>query len=246
MVLNMKKLKSYCLLKLKKECREHIINEGIIKQEEAIDYDVNYYGRCEKLQEIDYIKNKPCIIFDFEHIECKAIKNVEHYELIDECCELIIHEMIEKIEGTDDKKGECNDDKKDECNELIDNKKDECCELINNQEVEITEDQKIDDINMLQSSRNESNKIKELGLTIKELKAIARKIGVKNYENLSRIRLVEEIDKLEPSKELKRKKIVSSLLFRVKKILDLNLKKSEQKRSIGIKSKKEIKNTRNC
>ena len=32
---------------------------------------------------------------------------------------------------------------------------------------------------------------------MKELKAIARKIGVKNYENLSRIRLVEEIDKLE-------------------------------------------------
>ena len=60
---------------------------------------------------------------------------------------------------------------------------------------------------------------------MKELKAIARKIGVKNYENLSRIRLVEEIDKIEPSKELKKKKIVSSLLFRGNKKLDLSLKK---------------------
>ena len=42
-------------------------------------------------------------------------------------------------------------------------------------------------------------------------------------------------------KKWKRKKIVSSLLFRGKKILDLSLKKSEQKRSIGVKSKKEKK-----
>ena len=53
---------------------------------------------------------------------------------------------------------------------------------------------------MLKSSKNESDKIKGLGLTMEELRAIARKIGVKNYENLSRIRLVEEIDKPEPSK----------------------------------------------
>ena len=59
---------------------------------------------------------------------------------------------------------------------------------------------------MLKSLRNESDKIKELGLTMKELKAIARKIGVIIYENLSRIRLVEETDKLESSKELKKKK----------------------------------------
>ena len=114
--------------------------------------------------------------------------------------------MIEKIECNNDKKDECNDDKKDECNELIDDKKDECCELINNQEVEIIEDQKVEDIDMLKSSRNESNEIKELGLTMKELKTIARKIGPKNCENLSRTRLVEETDKLEPSKELKKKK----------------------------------------
>ena len=46
---------------------------------------------------------------------------------------------------------------------------------------------------MVRPSKNESDKIKELGLTMEELKAIARKIVVKNDENLSRIRLVEEL-----------------------------------------------------
>ena len=64
-----------------------------------------------------------------------------------------------------------------------------------------------------------------MGLTVKELKAIARKRGVKNYENL-----VEEIDKLDQSKELKNKKIVSSLLFRGEKILDLSLKKKRTRK----------------
>ena len=70
---------------------------------------------------------------------------------------------------------------------------------------------------MLKSSKNESDKIKELGSTIKELKAIARKVGVKNYENLPRIDLVKKIDKLESPKESKRK-ITSSLLLKGKKI----------------------------
>ena len=218
--LEYEKLKKLLSVKSKKECIEYIITDGTIKQEEAIDYDVNYYRanyrRCEKLQQIDYIKYKPCLISDFEYIECKTITKVEHYDLINECGELIIHEMTEKIECNDDKKDECNNDKKDECNELIDDKKDECCELINNQEVEIIEDQKVEDINMLKSSRNESNTIKESELTMKELKTIARKIGAKNYENVSRIRLVEEIDELEPSKELKKKIVVSSLLERKK------------------------------
>ena len=95
-------IKKLLSVKSKKECIEYIITDGIIKQEEAIGYDVNYYRanyrRCEKLQEIDYIKYKPCLTFDFEYIECKTITKVEHYELMNECCELIIHEMIEKIE----------------------------------------------------------------------------------------------------------------------------------------------------
>ena len=120
-----------------------------------------------------------------------------------------------------------------ESSELIIDQKDECCEIIDeiieNKKIEIIRHQKVEDINMLKSSRNESDKIKELGLTMKELKAIAKKRGVKNYENLPRIRFVEEIDKLEPSKELKKKKFVSSLL-------------SKQKRSIEFKSKK----NKNC
>ena len=98
-------------------------------------------------------------------------------------------------------------EQKDECNESTD-QKDECCELINNQEVEIIKDQKVEDIKMPKSLKNESDKIRELGLTMQELKVIARKRCVKNYENLSRIELVKEIDKLEPalSKLSKQKK----------------------------------------
>ena len=54
---------------------------------------------------------------------------------------------------------------------------------------------------MPKSSKNKSDKIKELGLKMEELKSIARKIGIINYENLSRIELIKETDKLEPSKE---------------------------------------------
>ena len=70
---------------------------------------------------------------------------------------------------------------------------------------------------MHKSSKNESDKIMELGLTIEELKSIARKLGIKNYESLSRIELVKEIDKLEPLKESKKKKVTSSLLLKGKK-----------------------------
>ena len=63
---------------------------------------------------------------------------------------------------------------------------------------------------------------------MKELKEIARKIGVQNYENLSRIRLVEEVDKLEPSKESKKKKVVSSLLLKGKKNFGFNSKKAKK------------------
>ena len=82
---------------------------------------------------------------------------------------------------------------------------------------EIIKHQKVEDIKMSKSSKNESDKIKELGLTMEELISIARKIGNKNYENVSRIELIKEIDKLEPPKESKKKKITSSLLLKGKK-----------------------------
>ena len=94
---------------------------------------------------------------------------------------------------------------------------------------EIIKHQKVEDIKMPKSSKNESDKIKELELTMEELKSLARKIGVKNYENLSRIELAKEIDKLEPSKESKKKKITSSLFLKgTKKKFDLDLKKAKK------------------
>ena len=182
----------------------------------GLEYEKNYY-----------FKYKPCSIVDFEIIKCKKIKKSVVYEIIDEliekvvscelindqkdeCCE-ITDELIEKVVSS-----ELINEQKDECNESTD-QKDECCKLINNQEVEIIKDQKVEDIKMPKSSKNESDKIKELGLTMQELKVIARKRGVKNYENLSRIELVKEIDKLEPEKELQKKKITSSLLSKQKK-----------------------------
>ena len=86
--------------------------------------------------------------------------------------------------------------------------------------------------------KNESDKIKGLGLTTKELKAIARKIGAKNYENLSRIELVKEIDKLEPPKESKKKKITSSLLLKGKKSIGLKPKKKAKKTVLRLSIKK--------
>ena len=68
-------------------------------------------------------------------------------------------------------------------------------------EDEIIKHQKVECIKIPKSSKIESDKIKELELTMEELKSIARKIGIKNYENLSRRELVKEIDKLRIKKE---------------------------------------------
>ena len=53
---------------------------------------------------------------------------------------------------------------------------------------------------MFKSSRSE---IKKLKLSKEELRVIAREKGVKNYENISKSRLIKEINKLKPSKGLK-------------------------------------------
>ena len=114
---------------------------------------------------------------------------------------------------------------------------------------EVIEHQKVENINMVKSSKIESNKIKELVLTMKELKVIARLRGVKSYENISRIRLEEEIDRLEPSKKLKNKKNVSSLLLKGKKILDLSQEKVKRKMNkkevlkLSLKKNKNIQET---
>ena len=76
---------------------------------------------------------------------------------------------------------------------------------------------------------------------MEELKSITRKIGINNYENLSRIELVLEIDKLEPSKESKKENITSSLLLKGKKSIGFKPKKKQRKTSIEIKHRKKIK-----
>ena len=49
-----------------------------------------------------------------------------------------------------------------------------------------------------------SDEIKKLNLSKKELRLTARERGVKNYENISKSRLIKEINKLKTSKELKK------------------------------------------
>ena len=97
---------------------------------------------------------------------------------------------------------------------------------------EIIKHQKVEDIKMPKSSKNESDKIKELGLTMEELKSIAIKIGIKNYESLSRIELVKEIDKLEPLKESKKKKNTCSLLLKGKTNIGFKPRKSKPKKDV--------------
>ena len=74
------KIKKLLLVKPKKELIECVITKGIIKQEEAIDYDVNYYRanyrRCEKVQEIDNVKLKPHLIDD-EHRKVEIVEIIK-------------------------------------------------------------------------------------------------------------------------------------------------------------------------
>ena len=100
--LEYEEIKKLLSVKSKKECIEYIITDGMIKQEEAIDYDVNYYRanyrRCEKLQEIDYIKFKSFLVkessdytIDYEEIKCSELVNDEKAEY----CELIEAQKVE-------------------------------------------------------------------------------------------------------------------------------------------------------
>ena len=60
--LEYEEIKKLLSVKPKKELIDCVVTKGIIKQEYAADYDVNYYRanyrRYEKVKEIDYIKYK--------------------------------------------------------------------------------------------------------------------------------------------------------------------------------------------
>ena len=83
--LEYEEIKKLLPVKPKKELIECVINKGIIKQEEAIDYVNHYranYRRCEKLQKINYIKFKESSDYtiDYEEIKCFELVNDEKAE----------------------------------------------------------------------------------------------------------------------------------------------------------------------
>ena len=232
--LEYEEIKKLLSVKSKIEYVKCVITKGIIEQEYAIDYVVNCfrenYRRCERVQEIDYIKFKTFLVkessdytIDYESINCFKLVNNKKAEF----CKITEDQKVEFCELIEDQKVD-----------II-----ESCELIEDQKVKLIESkcQKVDkvienptaeDINMVKPSKNESNKIKDLELTIDKLKEIARLRGSKNYENLSRIELVKEIDKLEPTKELEKKKITSSFLLKGKKSIGFKPKKKANKKEV--------------
>ena len=102
--LEYEEIKKLLPVKPKSELIECVITKGIIKQEYAIDYDVNYYRandrRCEKLQEVDYIKFKESSDYtiDYKEIKCSELVNDEKAEY----CELIEDQNVESYELVED------------------------------------------------------------------------------------------------------------------------------------------------
>ena len=102
--LEYEEIKKLLSIKPKKELIECDVTKGIIKQEYAVDYDVNYYGanyrRCEKIKEIDYIKYKTFLAKEKSDytIDNEAIK---FFELVNdqkvESCELIEDQKVKKF-----------------------------------------------------------------------------------------------------------------------------------------------------
>ena len=124
--------------KPKKELIECVVTKGIIKQEYAVDYDVSYYRgnyrRCEKVQEIDYIKYKTFLVkessdytIDNEAIKCFELVNDQKVEY----CEIIEDQKVESCELIED-----HDAKIIESCKLIEDQKVEFCELTEDQKVE--------------------------------------------------------------------------------------------------------------
>ena len=105
--LEYEEIKKLLSVKPKKELIECVITKGIIKQEEAIDYDINYYRcnyrRCEKVQKINYFKYKPNLIND-EHREVEIVEIIKEKKV--ESCKKIKDKMAQFCEIIEDKKAE--------------------------------------------------------------------------------------------------------------------------------------------
>ena len=136
-VLEYEEIKKLLSIKPKKELIECVVTKGIIKQEYAVDYDVNYYRanyrRCKKVKEIDYIKYKAFLVkessdytIDYEPMKCFESVNDQKVEF----CEIIEDQKVEIIE----------------CEEIIEDQKVEIIEyeeIIEDQKVEIIESEEI-------------------------------------------------------------------------------------------------------
>ena len=104
-VLEYKEIKKLLSVKPKQELIECVVTKGLIGQEYAVDYDVNYYRvnyrRCEKLQEIDYIKcnESSDYTIDYEEIKCFELVNDEKVEY----CTIIEDQKVESYELIEEK-----------------------------------------------------------------------------------------------------------------------------------------------
>ena len=121
--LEYEEIKQLLSVKSKKELIECVVTKGIIKQEYAVDYHVNYYRanyrRCEKAKEkykTFLVKENSDYTTDNEAIKCLELVNdqkVEYCEIIEdqkvECCELIEDhdaKIIESYKLNEDQKVE--------------------------------------------------------------------------------------------------------------------------------------------
>ena len=100
---------------------------------------------------------------------------------------------------------------------------------------EINKDQKVEYCKIIEDHRVEYCEVEYINMLksdeIKRL--IARERGVKNYENISKSRLIKDINKLKPSKGLKKeeepRKIVGSLLLKGKSSIGFKPRKKAKK-----------------
>ena len=147
------------------------------------------YGRIEQEGVIEYKAEYNYYEVNYEYENIQKVDYIESSQCFIEC-EYIVCEIIK--------------DQKVEYCEVIEDQKAEYCEIIEDQKVEITEDQKVEDINMLKSSIIESDAIRKLNLSDDELRVTDMVRGVTNYENLSKGRLIKKNNKLKPSEEPKK------------------------------------------
>ena len=103
--LEYEEIKKLLSVKPNKELTQCVVTKGIIELEYAVDYDVNYhrvnYRKCERAQEIDYVKYKPNLIND-EHREVEIVETIEDKEdnnqlIEDKIVENDVYQLIKEI-----------------------------------------------------------------------------------------------------------------------------------------------------